>query len=282
MTSPTSVVEFLPPRQLESIAVSAPKPKRVKRIIPPEPEPSFPVVVTNLQDLPDDLLLHVFDFLVPKAVDTLHYYLGIVVVSEVSKYFLSLALSSQLWRRICVARWKTKVDFPTRLAQADSEARNDTADMPKSLIRGSYWYLKFRAEEEDASRTTITRSELHNTTFSFRLWFQSKLHPHMKRIKGALASGLDGRSVSDKMRFNSSGQIIGMPDPYYGMPYFLNEAGSIVNLSIPLDEGTDPLASLYVIRRKDWGWELRSQLYVIRSVAGDLSLIHISEPTRRS
>jgi hypothetical protein len=119
MTSPTSAVEFLPPRQLESIAVSAPKPKRVKRIIPPEPEPSFPVVVTNLQDLPDDLLSHVLDFLVPKAIDPLHNYLGVVVVSEVSKYFLSLALSNNVWVGICTARWKTKVGFPTRLANAE-------------------------------------------------------------------------------------------------------------------------------------------------------------------
>ena len=92
----------------------------------------------------------------------------------------------------------------------------------------------------------------------------------MQSIMGALASGLDDRSVSDTMHFHSSGQLTGMPDPYYGMPYFLNEAGSMVNLSIPLDEGTDPLASLYVNRRKDWGWELRSQLYVIRSVVDDI------------
>jgi hypothetical protein len=237
----------------------------VKRIIPPEPEPSFPVVVTNLQDLPDDLLSHVLDFLVPKAIDPLHNYLGVVVVSEVSKYFLSLALSSQLWRRICVARWKTKVGFLTRLAQADSEARKDTADMPKSLIRGSYWYLKFRAEEEDASRTTITRSELSSTTFSIKFWFQTKLLPDMKRIKGVVASGLDGPSFSDNMRFDlSSGTILGMSEGDNRTPFFVNDDGSIIDIRT-----SHPTFSLRVFRRKDWGWELRSQVYVVRSVDND-------------
>ena len=86
-------------------------------------------------------------------------------------------------------------------------------------------------------------------------------------MKDALASGLDGQSLTDTLRFESSnGKISGMPEPFDGMPFFVNDAGSIVNLGMPFEEGTHELASLYVHRRKDWGWEFRSQLYAVRSV----------------
>ena len=263
MSSPRSV---LLQERLDSMAVSAPKTKRAKRIktirVPSEPEPPV-ITCTNLRDLPSELMVEVLAFLRPDPdlIRPMHKYCGVIAISQASKYFRALALSNQVWYRICVIRWTIKVGFATRLAKAEAEA--DTAN---PLIRGGFWYRKFCAEEDDALRSTITRSELYNTTFSIKLWFVSKLHPDMKRIKDALASGLDGRSISDNMRFNSSGKFTGMPDPYDGTPYFLNDAGSIVNISIPFDEGTNPYASLHVVRRKDWGWELRSQLYVIRSV----------------
>ena len=277
MSSPTGV-NFLPVRlRLEAIAVSAPKPKRVKRIIiPPEPEPTFPIV-TNLQELPDVLMAHALAFLVPDAVDPMHKYRGIVVVSEVSKYFRALALGNQVWRRICTARWKTKVGFPTRLANAEAEATINTTTTVKTLIRGGHWYRRFRAEEEDASRTTITRSELCNTTFSIRLWFKSKhqamVNPNSdpRKVKSVLSSGLDCPSVSDDMRFLPDGSLSGLPELYDGDFYEMNESGSIINFGMSFEDGTHPLASLYVHRRPDWGWELRSNLYAIRSVEhGDI------------
>uniref|UniRef100_A0A7S0AXS8 F-box domain-containing protein n=1 Tax=Minutocellus polymorphus TaxID=265543 RepID=A0A7S0AXS8_9STRA len=257
--------------RLESIAVSAPKrPKRIK-IVPTEPVPSaasVPIVTcTNLHDLPSEVMGVVLAFLAPDLAHPAHADCGLVHLSRVSKSYRALALGNQLWRRICIARWSTKVGHAARLAQADSEA-NAEKDTANTTAKGKYWYRKFGAEERDASRTTITRDELYSTTFSIRLWFQSKRHPDMKRIKGALASGLDGYSLSDAMHFDPSGQLTGMPDPYNGDPFFINDTGSIVNFGIPFDDGTHPLVSLYVHRRKDWGWELRSQLYVIRSIVG--------------
>jgi hypothetical protein len=265
MASPTSVEYFL--RRLDSLAVSAPKTKRAKRITPTEPEPSFPVVVANLQDLPDDLTAHALAFLGPDIIDPMHNYCSVVVVAQVSKHFLSLALSNQLWRRICVARWKTKVGFAARLAQAETEAEAEAMNnATNTLIRGSYWYRKFRAEEDDALRSTITHDELHNSTFSMKLWFQSQLYPDMKRIKGAIASGLDWRSLSDTARFDlRSGTMLGMSKRTNGTPFFINDDGSIVNIRKPFETGTHSQFSLYVHRRKDWGWELRSQIYVLRS-----------------
>ena len=262
MSSPRSVGS-VPPRQLDSIALSAPKTKRAKHIIPPEPEPI--ITCANLQDLPDELLSHVLVFLVPKAIDPLHNYRGIVAVSQVSKYFFSLALSNSIWVGICIARWKTKVGFTSRLASAEVEAKKDTAN---TLIRGGFWYRKFCAEEDDASRTTVTREELHNSTFSLKLWFQSQLYPEMRRVRGAIASGLDWRSLSDTVRFDSpSGTMLGMSNEQTdGTPFFINDDGSIINIRKSFETGTHSQFSLHVYRREDWGWELRSQIYVLRSV----------------
>ena len=159
-----------------------------------------------------------------------------------------------------------------RLANAEAEATINTTTTVKTLIRGGHWYRKFRAEEEDASRTTITRSELYDTTFSIRLWFkskhQAKVNPNsnQRKMKGVLPSGLDCPSVSDDMRFLPDGSLSGLPELYDGDFYEMNESGSIINIGMSFEDGTHPLASLYVHRRPDWGWELRSNLYAIRSV----------------
>ena len=268
MSSPTSV-QYLRPR-LESIAVSAPKTKRAKRItMPPEPEPI--ITCTNLQDLPDDLLAYALTFLPPEADRPLRTECAAVAVSQVSKSLRILALSNSIWVGICFTRWKTKVGFATRLASAEAEAEadaaNNTTNTTASLIRGGFWYGKFVIEERDALRSTISRDELHSTTFSIKLWFQSQLHPDMRQIKGAVASGLDWRSLSDNMRFDlPSGTIFGMSERNNGTPFFVNDDGSIVNIKMAFETGTHSQFSLHVCRREDWGWELRSQIYVLRSV----------------
>ena len=207
-------------------------------------------------------MAHALTFLLPDTDRPLHTVCGIVVISQVSKSLRILALSNTIWVGICITRWKTKVGFASRLASAEAEATKDTANTSTSLIRGGFWYSKFVIEERDALRSTISRNELRNTTFSIKLWFQSQFYPDMKRIKGAVASGLDGRSFSDAMRFDLlSGSILGMPESYGRTPFFINDAGSIIDIRT-----SHPLFSLHVFRRKDWGWELRSQGHVARSV----------------
>jgi len=259
----------LPPRRLESIAVSPPKTKRAKHIIihvPPEPEPI--ITCTNLQDLPDDLLAYALTFLPPEADRPLRTECAAVAVSQVSKSLRILALSNSIWVGICITRWKSKVGFVTRLANTEAEAKKDTTNTATSLIRGGFWYSKFVVEERDALRPTISRDELHNSTFSLKLWFQSQLYPDMRRVKGAIASGLDWRSLSDTVRFDSpSGTMLGMSNKQTdGTPFFINEDGSIINIQKSFETGTHSQFSLHVYRREDWGWELRSQIYVLRSV----------------
>ena len=264
--SSSSSVQYLRPR-LESIAVSAPKTKRAKRItMPPEPEPI--ITCTNLQDLPDDLLAYALTFLPPEADRPLRTECAAVAVSQVSKSLRILALSNSMWVGICFTRWKTKVGFATRLAKAEAESIKDTTDHTANpLIRGGFWYGKFIIEERDALRSTITRDELSAATFSLKLWFTSKHYPDMRRIEGALASGLDWRSLSDDTRFDlHSRKMFGASQPPNGTPFFINDDGSIINIKKSFETGTHSQFSLHVCRREDWGWELRSQAYVFRSV----------------
>ena len=152
MSSPTSV-DFLP-RRLESIGISsAPKQKRIKRTVP---EPSYgPITITNVQDLPSDLMCAVLAFLAPNIDNPVHSDCALVCLSRVSKFFRALALNDRLWHIVCVGRWKTKVGFTTRMANAEAEAKKDTNN---TFVKGGYWYRKFFVEERDAARTTITRN----------------------------------------------------------------------------------------------------------------------------
>ena len=136
MSSPTSV-DFLP-RRLESIAVSpSPKKKRIKTI--PAPQPSF-AVDPNLQNLPTVLVAKVLVFLVPNISHPVKSECGLINLAQVSKRYRALALDDVAWKRICKARWLTKVGFASRMAKAQAEAEADDADI---LIKGSYWYRKF-------------------------------------------------------------------------------------------------------------------------------------------
>ena len=59
---------------------------------------------------------------------------------------------------------------------------------------------------------------------------------------------IDGHSLSNTLRSGSStGRITVIPEPYDGTPFIIDDAGSIVDLHVPVEEGTHPLSSQYVI-----------------------------------
>ena len=258
MSSPRSVVEYFP-QGSESTHSSTPKLPRQNEYVP----------TGLLHDLRPELLGKVLALLAPDLSNPVHEDCGLVHLSRASKHYRHLALGGHGWKAICVARWTNKVGFEGRLAKAEEEASEEMDT--DSCISGSYWYRKFGVEEVDASRSRITPSELSSNMFSIRLWFFADSYPPtVKKQKGVVPSGVDGVSISDDMRFLSGGRSIsGLPDRYSNRYYEMNDDGTIVNFGTPLKEGTThPWLSLQVCRRPDWGWELRSNLYVIRSIAG--------------
>ena len=47
----------------------------------------------------------------------------------------------------------------------------------------------------------------------------------------------------------------------------MNKEGSTINIGATLEQGIHRSYTHYVHRRKDWGWELRSQVFAIRSIS---------------
>ena len=234
-------------------------------------------------DLPLELMANVLIFLIPDLLLPVPVHVcsnacGLVELARVSKRCRALALGDEVWKRICRGRWKTKVGFASRMAKAEAEAQAEAeADDADTLVKGSYWYRKFFSEERDAARTTITQDELYDTTFSVRLWFHAPSYPpNIKKVKGIVPSGLDGNSLSDALRFHPDGTMTSLPGQNKEHAIFeMNKEGSIINIGATLELGIHRSYTHYVHRRKDWGWELRSQIFAIRSLScKDIKDIH--------
>ena len=264
--SATTSITLTPPRRLsrrphESI-------KRIK-LTTTITTPRRPTSESPL-DLPVELMAKALVFLAPDIVSPgfCSGNCGLTKLAQVSKRCRALALDEGVWKCICKLRWKNKVDYATRMAKAEAEAEMEPAS---NVINNSYWYRKFVSEERDAARTTITPSELHGTTFTVRLWFRAPSYPpNIKKVNGIYSSGLDGHSLSDNVRFEIDGTVTGLPRKYDEQAFFeMDKMGSFINLGMPIKLGTHRSWTLYTHRRPDWGWELRSQTYVMRSLSGD-------------
>ena len=91
-----------------------------------------------------------------------------------------------------------------------------------------------------------------------------------EKVKGIYSSGLDGHSLSDNIKFEADGTVTGLPRKYDEQAFFeMDKMGSFINLGMPIKLGTHRSWTLYIHRRPDWGWELRSQMYVMRSLSHD-------------
>ena len=264
--SATTSITLTPPRRLsrrphESI-------KRIK-LTTTITTPRRPTSESPL-DLPVELMAKALVFLAPDIVSPgfCSGNCGLTKLAQVSKRCRALALDEDVWKCICKLRWKTKVDYATRMAKAEAEAERESCI---AGINGKYWYSKFVSEERDAARTTITPSELYDTTFSVRLWFRAHSYPpEIQKVKGVYPSGLDGHSLSDNVIFLADGTVTGLPRKYDDHAFFeMDEEGSIVNLGMAINLGTHRSCTLYIFRRPDWGWELRSQAHVMRSLSHD-------------
>ena len=267
MSSTTSITVTPPRRSRRHDSI-----KRIKLTTTPHLPTSDAVPIESPLDLPVELMAKVLVFLAPDIVRPgfCSTNCGLTNLAQASKRCRALALDEDVWKCICKLRWKNKVDFASRMAKAESEAEGEMKSAIAG-INGNYWHSKFVSEELDAARTTITPSELHSTTFTVRLWFRAPSYPpNIKKVKGIYSSGLDGHSLSDNVRFETDGTVTGLPRKYDEQAFFeMDNMGSFINLGMPIKLGTHRSWTLYIHRRPDWGCELRSQTYVMRSLSGD-------------
>lgn len=221
--------------------------------------------------IPPDLLEKVLmPFLKPHPENPDFDECGLIKLSRLSKACRLIALDGERWEAICEERWEEKVQYNARMSKAKEDAaREESVSMnaTNSIIHGSFWYRRYAIEERDAKRKHITPPELQGMIFSMRSWFTNE-STTSQGMNIAFPSGLRDTSVSDKIQFLPSGHIAGLPREYAGTTYEMEKSGSYVNIDRKLLQGICPWSTFYPFRTKNWGWELRSNIFVLRSIGG--------------
>jgi len=203
----------------------------------------------SLDGLP---LVHILLFLVDKPDDVEAY-------SNAHPPFRSVNRANELWERLCRSRWKDKFRYQERYASAKKMSFVD--------VSSDFWYQQYYQAEANATRSSITTEELSSLTFSCRTWFDPLITPpSWKKRPKVWMSGLQ-LSISDQVKFvlsplaKTSGKVTGHPAGVINWHWQSN--GNIINLENPRPS---KFRTLRVRRLPNWGWELASDVIVLRAV----------------
>ena len=181
--------------------------------------------------------------------------------------FRSVNRANELWERLCRSRWKEKFGYQERCDSAKSLFDSSSLS---SNASSEFWYQQYYEAEADAKRNTITIKELTSLTFSCRSWFDPLIRPSNWKKRGRVwMSGLQ-HSVSDQMMFcnpafapsHPRGWITGHPSGGV-CGWYWQSNGSIINIVNPRPS---KFRTLRVRRLPNWGWELSSDVIVLRAV----------------
>ena len=203
----------------------------------------------SLDGLP---LVRVLNFLVGAPDDVEAY-------SSAHPPFRSVNRANELWERLCRSRWKGKFGYRKRYGSAKASSANCPSP--------DYWHQLYYQTEADAKRNNITLEELTSLTFSCRSWFNPIIKPaNWKKRHRVQMSGLQ-HSNSDQVKFvlssqkQCTGKVTGHPSGV--IDWFWQSGGSIVNIETPRPS---KFRTLRARRLPNWGWELASDVIVLRAV----------------
>lgn len=178
--------------------------------------------------------------------------------------FRSVNRANELWERLCRSRWKNKFGYQERYDTA--KALFDSSSMASNATP-EFWYQQYYKAEVDANRNVITIEELTSLTFSCRSWFNPMNRPpNYKKRPQVWMSGLQ-HSDSDQVRFilspstEARGRVTGHPSGV--IDWYWQSSGSIINIENPRPS---KFRTLRVRRLPNWGWELASDVIVLRAV----------------
>mmetsp|Transcript_7101 Transcript_7101/g.17016 ORF Transcript_7101/g.17016 Transcript_7101/m.17016 type:complete len:328 (-) Transcript_7101:158-1141(-) len=190
--------------------------------------------------------------------------------SMTSKSFRAAALSSIIWKELCDSKWKTKFGYQRRMEQAEKVAQTEgnqdnlsstqppsIRSYPPSLIKAESWYHLYWNEMKLSALVQIDLLELQAFPWSGCRWFRRPMH----KYPAHLPSGIK-KPVSNSIRFGEDCVVRGGDRECL---YNLEGEGTIVNTSGFSGEEC-PVRTLHVHRLENWGWELRSQYFVCRSI----------------
>ena len=193
-------------------------------------------------------------------------------MSTISRSFRTAAISDFIWKELCDQKWRLKFGYKNRMNQANIDAKKDDANdipltihpsinrYPLSSIKAGFWYHRYWRELKLSSIDSITIAELQTFAWSGCRWFKRPHRNHPNHLRSGLKT-----PISNSICFCEDKVIRGGE---HNCPYSLEEGGSIVNTSAEhmRNQGQCPVSTLRVYRLKSWGYEMRSQYFVLRSI----------------
>lgn len=216
---------------------------------------SFGLVQAALSMLKDDCLAYILSYLASSKVD-------VDLAVSALPLFKGVYKTDIVWKEICQSRWREKWGFSRRWKRALDDFNNfqyksgtsKTSELHQSQF---FWLRRYDTEECDSSRRVITRDELCSYTFEVRRWF-SQNALDVRSLECILTSGLNqhGKNV----QFTFAGEFLGYSKNV--RKYSLGGANPLKPQSIAVSS----MDSFTVLRTTDWGWQLNSYNYVMRSV----------------
>jgi len=217
---------------------------------------SFGLVQAALYMLKDDCLAYILSYLATSKED-------VDLAVSALPLFKGVYKTDIVWKEICQSRWREKWGFSRRWKEAlDDFTSHHTSGMSKTSELHQtqfFWLHRYDIEERDSSRRVITRDELCNYTFEVRRWFSQNDPGDVRSLEDILSTGLNqqGRNC----QFTYAGQFLG---------YSENVRNYTFGGTTPLKPHSQKITvssmdSFTVLRTPDWGWQLNSNNYVMRS-----------------
>jgi len=178
-----------------------------------------------------------------------------------------------VWKQLCRRRWKDKWGYKMRWERA---LENFTLQPDEH-----YWLDTYNNEEEDAKRTYLTLDELCKLSFDWRRWFRNQPE------NGLLTTALEMSFARDVV-FTEDGHLSYRHAFIEGVTadWIANDRENITFLrlqntqyNVPVTQGLRERswAQLLVMRRINWGWELRDDFCILRAVAEETTLDELWE-----
>ena len=181
-----------------------------------------------------------------------------------------IAPSRLCWKELCDSYWKTKFGYQRRMERADKVAQTEgnqdnlsstlhpsIRSYPPSPICAESWYHLYWNEMKLSALVQIDLLELQAFPWSGCRWFNKPFRKYPTHLRSGIL-----KPASNNVRFCKDFVVRGGDRECW---YNLGDDGTIIHPSGASGE-LCPTRALHVHRLENWGWELRSQYFVFRSI----------------
>jgi hypothetical protein len=209
----------------------------------------------------------------------------LATVSKVSKVFQSAAMDSEkVWKETCRQRWSSKWGFTRRWAIAEKQAEKFSLD--RANKGRCFWKQKYKWEEADSKRESITSEELSRLTFDYRFWVdwidipQDEQNVRRSGLRqpasttyqfgAAISDNADASDDNtndepqpDQQQKPARGKVLNHPSGNDDLEWFLDADGRGVQWGQP------PMflwPKARIKRLDTWGWEIHNPNVCLRAV----------------